>query len=60
MKEFLQTQIRFSSLKSIQPEDAESLYEKTISDAKRRFYNYAKLTGQEEKIREKINKIKDN
>ncbi len=39
-----------SSLESSQPDTAELLFNKTINDAKRRFYNYARLAGQEEKI----------
>ena len=53
MKEFMRQQVRFASLESSQPDTAELLFNKTINDAKRRFYNYARLAGQEEKIRAK-------
>jgi pyruvate-ferredoxin/flavodoxin oxidoreductase len=54
MPNFMRQQVRFSSLESTQPEHAEKLFEKTVNDAKTRFYNYARLSGQEEKIREKL------
>ncbi|EGO5129534.1 pyruvate:ferredoxin (flavodoxin) oxidoreductase [Enterococcus faecalis] len=56
MKEFMRQQVRFASLESSQPDTAELLFNKTINDAKRRFYNYARLAGQEEKIRAKLEK----
>ncbi|EMC2392116.1 pyruvate:ferredoxin (flavodoxin) oxidoreductase [Enterococcus faecalis] len=56
MKEFMRQQVRFASLESSQPDTAELLFNKTINDAKRRFYNYARLAGQEEKIRVKLEK----
>lgn len=56
MKEFMRQQVRFASLESSQPDTAELLFNKTINDAKRRFYNYACLAGQEEKIRAKLEK----
>ena len=41
-------------MERIQPEDAQRLYQKTVNDAQTRFYNYARLAGQEEKIRAKL------
>lgn len=57
MPAFMQTQVRFASLHSANPNAAQALFEKTVSDAKTRFYNYARLAGQEEKIRAKLEKI---
>ena len=58
MPAFMQTQVRFASLQSANPNAAQALFEKTVSDAKTRFYNYARLAGQEEKIRAKLeNKV---
>lgn len=51
---FMKQQTRFSALERIQPEDAQRLYQKTVNDAQTRFYNYARLAGQEEKIRAKL------
>lgn len=56
MPAFMQNQVRFASLQSANPNAAEALFEKTVSDAKTRFYNYARLAGQEEKIRAKLEK----
>ena len=56
MPAFMQTQVRFASLHSANPNAAQALFEKTVSDAKTRFYNYARLAGQEEKIRAKLEK----
>ena len=58
MKEFMRQQVRFASLESSQPDTAELLFNKTINDAKRRFYNYARLAGQEEKFEQNLkNKV---
>ncbi|GCF94480.1 pyruvate-flavodoxin oxidoreductase [Enterococcus florum] len=54
MIDFMKKQVRFSALAMIQPEFAEKLYAKTVDDAKRRFFNYARLAGQEEKLRSKL------
>ena len=51
---FMKQQTRFSALERIQPDDAQRLYQKTVNDAQTRFYNYARLAGQEEKIRAKL------
>lgn len=56
MPAFMQTQVRFASLQSANPNAAQALFEKNVSDAKTRFYNYARLAGQEEKIRAKLEK----
>lgn len=56
MPAFMQTQVRFASLHSANPNAAQALFEKTVSDVKTRFYNYARLAGQEEKIRAKLEK----
>ena len=56
MPAFMQTQVRFAFLQSANPNAAQALFEKTVSDAKTRFYNYARLAGQEEKIRAKLEK----
>ncbi|MGM0078281.1 pyruvate:ferredoxin (flavodoxin) oxidoreductase [Enterococcus sp. DIV0755f] len=56
MPAFMQTQVRFASLQSANPNAAQALFEKTVSDAKTRFYNYTRLAGQEEKIRAKLEK----
>ncbi|MFR3684841.1 MAG: pyruvate:ferredoxin (flavodoxin) oxidoreductase, partial [Enterococcus sp.] len=51
---FMKQQTRFSALERVQPDDAQRLYQKTVNDAQTRFYNYARLAGQEEKIRAKL------
>ncbi|MGM0213002.1 pyruvate:ferredoxin (flavodoxin) oxidoreductase [Enterococcus sp. AZ109] len=59
MVDFMKKQVRFSSLQGVQPEFAESLYRKTVEDAKTRFFNYAKIAGQEEKLRAKIEGVQE-
>ncbi|WP_071131594.1 pyruvate:ferredoxin (flavodoxin) oxidoreductase [Enterococcus timonensis] len=56
MPDFMRKQTRFSALETTNPDQAGQLFAKTVSDAKRRFYSYARLTGQEEKIRQRIEK----
>lgn len=56
LPDFLRTQMRFSSLEKKYPEEAVQLFAKTTQDAQTRFYNYARLTGDEEKIRAKLTK----
>lgn len=51
---FMKQQTRFSALERVQPDDAQRLYQKTVNDAQTRFYNYARMAGQEEKIRAKL------
>ena len=52
----MKTQVRFSALGAANPSAASALFTKTVLDAKNRFYNYARLAGQEEKIRAKLEK----
>lgn len=54
MPDFMRKQVRFSSLENAHPLFAEKLFEKTVHDAKKRFYNYASLAGQLDKIKAKI------
>lgn len=54
MPDFMRQQVRFSSLERNFPDEAGALFHKNVLDARRRFYAYARLTGQEEKIRAKI------
>lgn len=56
MADFMRKQSRFSALETIQPEVAHRLFQKNITDAQNRFYNYARLAGIEEKIRAKLEK----
>ena len=56
MPTFMKTQVRFSALGAANPSAASALFTKTVLDAKNRFYNYARLAGQEEKIRAKLEK----
>lgn len=60
MPTFMRKQVRFSSLEATQPAYAQQLFAKTVADAKTRFYNYARLAGQEEKIRAKLEKMPDD
>ena len=54
MPDFMRTQVRFRALETVHPEHAKALFDKTVNDAKTRFYNYARLAGQEEKIRQRL------
>ncbi|OQO71610.1 pyruvate:ferredoxin (flavodoxin) oxidoreductase [Enterococcus villorum] len=54
MPDFMRKQVRFSSLENANPPLAEKLFEKTVHDAKTRFYNYASLAGQLDKIKAKL------
>ncbi len=56
MKDFMKSETRFSTLAGIAPELSEELFDLTIDSAKSRFYRYARIAGQEEKIREKLEK----
>lgn len=56
MKGFMRKQVRFSALESTQAEYAGKLFDKTVTDAQNRFYSYARVAGQEEKIRAKLEK----
>ncbi|MCL1631063.1 pyruvate:ferredoxin (flavodoxin) oxidoreductase [Sporolactobacillus sp. CPB3-1] len=55
---FMMTQTRFSALRRINPQIAEQLFNKTKQDAKTRFFRYARLTDQEEKIKAGIETLK--
>ncbi|QIL46385.1 pyruvate:ferredoxin (flavodoxin) oxidoreductase [Vagococcus coleopterorum] len=59
MKDFMKTETRFATLMSVDPDIAEQLYDETVAQAKSRFYRYARMAGQEEKIREKLEKKKE-
>lgn len=54
LKDYLMLQQRFVALKSVNPEVAEQLYEKTAQQAIHRFFHYASLAGSEEKLRKKL------
>lgn len=54
MPDFMRKQVRFSSLDNANPNLAKALFEKTVHDAKTRFYNYAALTGELEKIKKRL------
>lgn len=56
MKDYFSKQVRFSGLKRVHLEMAEEMYDKTIADAKRRFINYATLSGDIEKIQKRWEK----
>lgn len=56
MPDFVRKQVRFSSLENTHPEYAGELFAKTVADAKNRFYSYATIAGQAEKIRQKLEK----
>ncbi|MPN00672.1 hypothetical protein SDC9_147868 [bioreactor metagenome] len=54
MAEFMRKQVRFSSLENTNPLMAKDLFEKTVHDAKNRFYSYALMSGELEKIKAKL------
>lgn len=56
INDFLKKQSRFAALAKIQKETANELYSKTTEDARDRFYHYAAIAGEEEKIRAKLEK----
>ena len=56
MKDFMKTETRFARLSSIDEEVSEELFDETVAQAKARFYRYARIAGQEEKIRAKLEK----
>ncbi|MDR2833156.1 MAG: pyruvate:ferredoxin (flavodoxin) oxidoreductase [Streptococcaceae bacterium] len=49
MKDFMRNQVRFASLENTHPDYAESLFDKTVHDARVRFLNYARMSGDEAK-----------
>ena len=54
MPDFMRKQVRFSSLENANPNLKKALFEKTVHEAKTRFYNYAALTGELEKIKKRL------
>ncbi|MGT2784574.1 pyruvate:ferredoxin (flavodoxin) oxidoreductase [Streptococcus merionis] len=56
MPDFMLNQKRFASLKQVNPKEAERLFQKTVENAKRRFMNYAKLSGDYDKLQEEQQK----
>ena len=54
LEDYLMTQNRFRALKRVNPAVADLLYAKTKEQAMERFFNYARLAGQEEKLRERL------
>ncbi|MDR0614703.1 MAG: pyruvate:ferredoxin (flavodoxin) oxidoreductase [Lactobacillales bacterium] len=54
MEDFMHRQVRFSSLAAHYPEKAKELFQKLTNDAKRKFTSYAKLSGDFEKIKDKV------
>jgi pyruvate-ferredoxin/flavodoxin oxidoreductase len=58
MIDFMTNQVRFRSLEIAHPDNAHELFEKTVHDAEVRFFNYAKLSGDEEKIRTRMEKAR--
>jgi pyruvate-ferredoxin/flavodoxin oxidoreductase len=54
MQDFMNKQLRFSSLTEHCPEKSEELFAKTVGDAKRRFASYARMSGDFEKLRKEI------
>lgn len=51
MEDFMRRQVRFSALEAQYPEKAKSLFDKTVQDARRRLKNYAKMSGDFEKMK---------
>ncbi|MGT2910864.1 pyruvate:ferredoxin (flavodoxin) oxidoreductase [Streptococcus cameli] len=56
MMAFMLKQERFSALHQVNPEEAERLLEKTVAQAKRRFENYANLSGDYLTIKKQMEK----
>ncbi|MDR1568077.1 MAG: 4Fe-4S binding protein, partial [Streptococcaceae bacterium] len=56
MKDYFAKQVRFNGLKRVHPDIADEMYDKTVADAKRRFINYATLSGDLEKIQRRWDK----
>lgn len=59
MTDYLMMQNRFSALKHVNPAVADELYQKIQNNAKERFFNYARLAGMEEKLRQKLDPDND-
>jgi pyruvate-ferredoxin/flavodoxin oxidoreductase len=58
MKAFMLQQVRFASLERIQPDKADALFDKTVSDARRKFMRYARMSGDLERFLAKEAKAK--
>ncbi|MET3559046.1 pyruvate-ferredoxin/flavodoxin oxidoreductase [Streptococcus rupicaprae] len=56
MIDFMLKQERFSTLQQVNPSEAEKLLEQTVNQAKRRFRNYANLSGDLDKIKQFVDK----
>lgn len=56
MIDFMLKQERFSALYQVQPDEANRLFEQTVAQAKRRFTQYATLSGDSERIRKSLDK----
>jgi pyruvate-ferredoxin/flavodoxin oxidoreductase len=56
MIRFMEKQDRFSALLKVDEEKANLLFQKTVTDAQKRFFTYANLAGIEEKLRAKLTK----
>lgn len=54
MIHFMEKQDRFSALLKVDEEKANLLFQKTVTDAQKRFFTYANLAGIEEKLRAKL------
>ncbi|WEV45568.1 pyruvate:ferredoxin (flavodoxin) oxidoreductase [Streptococcaceae bacterium ESL0687] len=61
MVDFMLKQVRFTSLKAVNPDKADELFDKTKEDARRKFLRYARMSGDAEKFlaREEKAKAKD-
>ena len=58
MISFMLKQERFSALQIVNREEAEKLYQLTVAQARKRFLNYAKLSGDYDSFLEKESKNK--
>lgn len=54
MDDYFAMQTRFTALSKVNPAVADELFDKTKQQAKNRFFNYARLAGQEEKLRDRL------
>lgn len=55
MMDFMIKQERFSSLRQVNPDESDKLLQETIINAKDRFMNYAKLSGDYDVVMRKVN-----
>lgn len=56
MKDFMRTENRFARMAGIDPVLSEELFDETVAQAEGRFYRYARIAGEEEKIRTRLAK----